>query len=112
MFALKQKRLLQLSHLLSCRCLIYSLRLLSASIAIQAIRNKGRAVLVTSPRRKRNFAAVLTTLLAHSGHRTLLIDADFENPHTHDQFKLSDPCGLVTDQGQPLSFIMKTAHPH
>lgn len=112
LFGFEQKRLLQLRPPLFFRGQMKSLRLLSASIAIQAVRNKACTLLVTSPRRKRSFAAVLTTFLAHSGHRTLLIDADFENPQVHDQIKLSGPCSIVSNQGLDLSFIMKTAHPH
>jgi non-specific protein-tyrosine kinase len=111
MFSFEQKRLLQLRPPL-LRWRIETLRLLAASIGAPSIRDKGRVVLLTSSRRKRRFAAVLATLLAYNGHRTLLIDADFEKPWVHEQIKLSGSCDIVTNKGLQLSFISKTMHPH
>lgn len=105
-----QKRLLRSSPLLF-RWRMKALRQQCASIGALAIRGKGPTILLTSPRKKRNFAAILATLLACNGHKTLLIDADFQKPHLHRQIGLTDPCEIVTDTGRPLSFIWKTSHP-
>jgi len=92
---------------------IEALRLLSASIGAPGIRKGGYTVLLTSPRKKRSFAIVLARLLARNGQRTLLIDADFDHPHLHQQMKLD---GLyddkVTNNGFPISFIIKSTQSH
>jgi capsular polysaccharide biosynthesis protein len=108
-FNFEQKRLL----FPVLRKRIEALRLLCATIAAPAIRKKGYTVLLTSPRKKQSFATVPARLLAHNGQRTLLIDADFEHPHLHQQMKLD---GLyndkVTNNGLSLSFIIKASQPH
>lgn len=111
MFSFEQKRLLQ-SHSMIFRWRIKLLRLLCASIGASVVNHKGHTLLLTSPRRKRHLAAVLATFLAYNGHRTLLIDANFEQPYLHKQIKLSGPCNLITESGLFLSFIRKTALPH
>ncbi len=113
MFSFEQKRLLQLRPVpVILRRRMKSLRLLCASIGASAVKYKGHTVLLTSPRRKRSFAAVLATFLAYNGHQILLIDANFKQPYLHEQIKLSAPCKLVTDGGLLLSFIGQATMPH
>lgn len=112
-YSFEQKRLLQLQPpLFSWR--LAPARLASAQIGARATREIGHTVLLTSPRRKRNFAAVLATMLAHNGHQTLLIDANFAHPDPNGQIrqiKLTSPSDFVTSGGLPMSFIKRTAHP-
>ena len=111
MFRFEQERLLQLQrHFFSWR--MTPLRLVCASIGASVTRDKAHTVLLTSPRRKRIFAAILATLLANSGHRTLLIDADRENSHLDEQIKQIGPCDMITNKGLQLSFVKKTTHSH
>jgi hypothetical protein len=85
-----------------------ALRLLCGSLGVPALRAGGHTIFLTSPRKKRCFATVLATLLAHNGHRTLLIDADFERPTVQEQVELAEPANLTTVSGVPLPFIYKT----
>src|SRR5258708_20878078 len=111
MFRFEQERLLQLQRLFfSWR--MTPLRLVCASIGASVTRDKAHTVLLTSPRRKRRFAAFLATLLANSGHRILLIDADRENSHPDEQIKQIGPCDMITNKGQRLSFLKNTTHSH
>jgi len=111
MFRFEQERLLQLQRLFfSWR--MTPLRLVCASIGASVTRDKAHTVLLTSPRRKRRFAAFLATLLANSGHRILLIDADRENSRPDEQIKQIGPCDMITNKGQRLSFVKKTTHSH
>jgi len=111
MFRFEQERLLQLQRLFfSWR--MTPLRLVCASIGASVTRDKAHTVLLTSPRRKRRFAAFLATLLANSGHRTLLIDADRENSRLDEQIKQIGPCDMITNKGLQLSFVKKTTHSH
>lgn len=113
MFGFEKKRLLQLQPVPDIfRWRMNSLRLLCASIGSLAVKYKGHTVLLTSPRRKRDFAATLATLLAYNGHQTLLIDANFAQPCLHDQIKLSDPYKQVTNGGLLFPFIRKAVLPH
>lgn len=107
----KQRRLLESQPLFFHRQM-NALRLWSTAIGAPAMKHKGYTLLLTSPRRKRNLAAVLATFLARTGHRTLLIDADFKNPRLHEQVKPVGTCDIVTSKGWPLSFIKKTENPH
>lgn len=107
----EQKRLLTLRPLLFSQR-IEPVRLLCAVFGALAVKNSGHTMLLTSPRRKRNFAAVLATLLAHSGHQTLLIDANYDKPDIHQQIRPSRPCDLITPEGVPLSFIYKAEQSH
>lgn len=85
-----------------------ALRLLCGSLGVPALKTGGHTIFLTSPREKRFFATVLATLLAHNGHRTLLIDADFERPTTQEQVALAEPANLTTPGGVPLPFIYTT----
>lgn len=89
---------------------IKPLRLLCSSLSAIAGRSKGHTILLSSPCRKRSFAALLATFLAHKGHKTLLVDADFGQPGLHKQVQITGPCTLRTQDDQPLSFVRQTAH--
>lgn len=91
---------------------ITRLRVICAAIGTLATREKGNTILLTSPRKKRNLAAILGTTLAYNGYRTLLIDLDFQQPTLHEQIKRSGPCDLATNSGIPLNFISKTDSSH
>ena len=107
----EQKRLLQLrSPFLHWR--VEALRLVCNLIGAPSVKDKGHMVLLTSPRKKCNFAPLLATFLALNGYQTLLIDADFESPGLHNKIKLGDPLNIATNKGLPLSFIKKSALPH
>jgi capsular polysaccharide biosynthesis protein len=110
-FDLEQKHILHLRPT-SFRQQVNSLRLLSASIGAKALKDKGHVLLLTSPQKKRNCAADLARALAQDGYRTLLINADFENPSLDEQIKQVGPCDMITNKGLPLSFIRKTVHSH
>jgi len=91
---------------------ITRLRVICAAIGTLATREKGNTILLTSPRKKRDLAAILGTTLAYNGYRTLLIDLDFQQPTLHEQIKRSGPCDLATNSGIPLNFISKTDSSH
>lgn len=105
------------THLLQLRQPSFSRRITAlltvcAWISIPAMRNKGYTILLTSPQRKRRFAAILASLVAHNGLQTLLIDADSENSYLNAQLRQIGPCNIVTKRGLQLSFVNKTDHPH
>ncbi len=111
MFRFEQERLLQLQrHFFSWR--MTPLRLVCASIGASVTRDKAHTLLMTSPRTKQRFAAIVATLLANSGLRTLLIDADSENSSLDEQIKQIGPCDMITNRGLQLSFVKKTTHSH
>lgn len=111
MFKFEQQHLLQLQRLFfSWR--MTPLRLACASIGASVIRDKAHTVLLTSPCQKQRLAAIMATLLANSGHRTLLIDADSENSYLDEQIKQTGPSDLLTSRGEQLSFVKKTTHSH
>jgi hypothetical protein len=111
MFRFEQERLLQLQrHFFSWR--MTPLRLVCASIGASVTHDKAHTVLLTSPQRKQKLAAIVATLLANSGRRTLLIDADCENSGLDEQIKQTGPCDMITDKGLQLSFVKKTTHSH
>jgi len=83
-------------------------QVICASIGASAMREKGHTVLLTSPLKKRKFAATLATSLALNGYRTLLIDLDFQNPTLHQQIRRTGPGEFVTSNGLPLTFVNKT----
>lgn len=91
---------------------ITALLTLCAWISMPAMRNKGYTILLTSPQRKRRFAAILASFVAHNGLQTLLIDADSENSYLNAQLRQIGPCNIVTKRGLQLSFVNKTDHPH
>ncbi len=109
-FRFEEKRLLQLRPLLF-QWRMKALLLLCSSIGAPAMRDNGYTVLVTSPRKRHNFTAILAILVAHSGFKTLIVDADFDNPRLHQQIRLTDPYSERTQKGLDLSFIRKTAYP-
>ena len=76
-----------------------ALLLLCSSIGAPAMRDNGYTVLVTSPRKRHNFTAILAILVAHSGFKTLIVDADFDNPRLHQQIRLTDPYSERTQKG-------------
>ncbi len=87
---------------------ITRLQVICAAIGTMATREKGNTVLLTSPRKKRNLAAILGSTLARNGYRTLLIDLDNEQPTLQQQVKRTGPCELITNSGIPLNFISRT----
>lgn len=109
-FRFEQKRLLQLRPPLF-QWRMKALLLLCTSIGAPAMRDSGYTVLVTSPRKRHSFTAILAILVAHSGFKTLIVDADFDNPRLQQQIRLTDPCSERTQRGMDLSFIRKTAYP-
>lgn len=62
------------------------------------------------------FAANFATVLAQTGARTLLVDADMRKPSVHKAFKLHSPSGLATflenETPNPDDFIHKTEVPN
>lgn len=62
------------------------------------------------------FAANFATVLAQTGARTLLVDADMRKPSVHRAFKLHSPSGLATflqnETPNPDDFIHKTEVPN
>jgi capsular polysaccharide biosynthesis protein len=109
-FRFEQTRLLQLRPLLF-QWRMKALLLLCTSIGAPAMRDNGYTVLVTSPRKRHNFTAILAMLVAHSGFKTLIVDADFDNPRLPQQIRLTDPYNERTQRGFDLSFIRKTVYP-
>ncbi|HEU5226774.1 MAG TPA: Wzz/FepE/Etk N-terminal domain-containing protein [Ktedonobacteraceae bacterium] len=107
----EQQHLLNLDNMLFKRR-IKPLRLLGATMSALAARNQGHTVLLTSPSQKRNFAALLAAFQAYSGLKTLLIDADFEKPHLHEQIQQQGPSPLLTTDGKQLSFVSETTQPN
>jgi len=89
-----------------------ALRSLCGALGVAAVRASGHTILLTSPQKKRHFAALLTTLLAYNGHRVLLIDADFGQPSAREQVQITEPAHLVTLSGKALPFICETTIPH
>lgn len=87
---------------------ITRLQVICAAIGTMATREKGNTILLTSPRKKRNLAAVLGNTVARNGYRTLLIDLDYQHPTLHQQIKRTGPCDLITNSGIPLNFISRT----
>lgn len=110
-FRFEEARLLQLRPLLF-QWRMKALLLLCSSIGAPAMRDNGYTVLVTSPRKRHNFTVILAMLLAHTGFKTLIVDADFDNPRLHQQIRLTDPYNERTQQGLDLAFIRKTTYPH
>ncbi len=49
-------------------------------------------------------------LLARSGHRTLLIDADFYHPSLHEQLQFNGTTPLITSNERVLSCVKQTTH--
>lgn len=109
-FRFEQKRLLQLRPLLF-RWRMKALLLFCTSIGAPAMRDNGYTVLVTSPSKRHNFTAILAIIVAHTGFKTLLVDADFDNPRLQKQIRLTDPYDERTQRGFDLSFIRKTVYP-
>lgn len=105
-FGFEQRRLLQSQPILF-RWRMNALRLFCGAIGAPAIRQKGYTVLLTSPRKRRGLAAVLATFLAHSGFKTLLIDAHFKHPILHEQIKRVGTSEMITSKGRLLSFVFK-----
>lgn len=107
----ERKFLLEMDHMLFKKR-IKPLRLLGATISALATRSKGHTVLLTSPRKKRDFAALLATFQAYNGLKTLLIDADFEKPALHRQIQEAGSSTLTTTGGKQLSFVSETTQPN
>lgn len=103
----EQKRLLQKQKpLFFWRTTTF--QVICASIGAYAMLEKGHTVLLTSPRKKRKFAAALGTSLALNGYSTLLIDLDFQQPTLHQQIRRTGPSEFVTGSGMALTFVNKT----
>ncbi len=107
----EQELLLAMDHLLFKKR-IKPLRLLGATMSALASKSKGHTVLLTSPRQKRDFAAMLAAFQAYNGLKTLLIDADFEKPGLHERIREIGPSILTTAGGRLLSFVSETAQPN
>ncbi len=90
---------------------VNDVRVACAMIGAPAIMTQGYTILLTSPRRKRNFASTLASILASNGYSSLLIDLDFNHPTLQDHVRLVGPSNLHTEKGTLLSFISKTANP-
>ena len=111
MFRFEQERFLQLQQPFSSWRMT-PLRLVCASIGASVTRDKAHTVLLTSARKKQRLAAVMATLLAQSGYRTLLIDADGEHSRLDEQIQRIGPSEMITANGRHLSFVKKTTHSH
>lgn len=109
-FRFEQTRLLHLQPLLF-QWRMRALLLLCSTVGAPAMRDNGYTILVTSPRKRHNFSAIMAIIVAHSGFKTLIVDADFDNPRLQQQIRLSDPYNERTQQGFDLSFIRKTTYP-
>jgi hypothetical protein len=110
LFGAEQKRLVfSQSILFTSR--IRQLRLLCATLSALAHKKPGYTLLLTSPKKKRRFATVMAMFLARKGMKTLLIDADFDNPGLHKQVNIEGPAHLFALSGSPLPFIGKTTQP-
>lgn len=107
----EQRFLLEMDHMLF-RKRIKPLRLLGATMSALAARSQGHTVLLTSPRQKRDFAALLAAFQAYNGLKTLLIDADFEQPDLHERIQEVGPSTLTTAAGKQLSFVSETTQPN
>lgn len=108
LFSFEQKRLLQLQSL-ARRGRMKALRMGCDIIGAEAMREKGSTLVLTSPTKKRRFAPILATLLASAGHKTLLIDADWQNPLSYQgALKPVAMFDVTTSRGVPLSFIRRT----
>ncbi|HZU70018.1 MAG TPA: hypothetical protein VFA09_22295 [Ktedonobacteraceae bacterium] len=91
---------------------VTQLQVICAAIGTMATREKGNTILLTSPRKKRELAAILGSTLARNGYRTLLIDLDHEQPALQKQIRRTGPCELITNSGMPLNFINRTDDEH
>ncbi|MHB8596654.1 MAG: hypothetical protein ACYDER_07570 [Ktedonobacteraceae bacterium] len=109
-FRFEQTRLLHLRPILF-QWRMKALLLLCSTIGAPAMRDNGYTVLVTSPHKRHNFTAILAIIVAHTGFKTLIVDADFDNPRLQQQIRLSDPYNERTQKGFDLSFIRKTTYP-
>ncbi|MDQ2714027.1 MAG: AAA family ATPase [Chloroflexota bacterium] len=108
----EQRRLLQ-SRRIPFMGRIKSLRLLSASVSATALKSQGaHTVLLTTPHKKWRFAAPFAMFLANKGHKTLLIDADFDHPTLHAQLPSAGPLNTTTPSGRLLSFVNRTTQPN
>jgi chain length determinant protein tyrosine kinase EpsG len=76
---------------------------------------KRKVLAVVSPGRREGrswLAANLATVFAHSGERTLLIDADFRQPRQHNMFKLAKQEGLsALLTGRAGAEVIQPIHP-
>jgi capsular polysaccharide biosynthesis protein len=106
-FGSEQKRPLH-KQLLCFNRRLDALRSLCGTLGVAAVQASGHTILLTSPKKKHHFAALLTMLLAYNGHRVLLIDADFEQSIVREQVQITQPAHLVTLSGKALPFICQT----
>ncbi|QBD81747.1 hypothetical protein EPA93_39560 [Ktedonosporobacter rubrisoli] len=89
------------------------LRLLGSAISAGIMRDKGGyTILLSSPRKKRRLATVLASVLAHKGHKTLLVDMDFEHPELHNQLEAEELYTCQTSKGHELSCIRQSTQPN
>lgn len=109
-FNFEQKRLLEARPVLF-RWRLDALRLLCGSLGVRSLKEGNHTILLTSLRQKRRFAGLLATLLARGGYRTLIIEADSDNPYLLEQIHALGPGHLQTGDGIPLPFIAKTTSP-
>jgi hypothetical protein len=82
-----------------------------ALLGTRMIKAPGSIMLLTSPRKKRNFAPMLAAQVAASGNNTLLIDLDFDHPTLQNRLQMTGQCDLLTEQGISFPFIRKTTAP-
>ena len=96
---------------------VEDLRTVRSRLATGWLNGAERNVLaITSPERGEGrswFAANLATVFAHTGIRTLLIDADMRHPQQHQLFNLKNDVGLsALLTGRAGREIAQRVHPH
>jgi protein-tyrosine kinase len=95
---------------------VEALRALRSQLMISWIKVADRKILtIVSPERGEGrswLAANIATLLAQTGKRTLLIDADLRNPRQHSLFNLPDAMGLTEVlTGRAVAQTVHRIHP-
>ncbi len=80
---------------------------LRASLVLSSQGKQAKVLLVTStiPGEGKTFITTnLSSVFAHSGERTLIVDADLRNPNQHRSFDMSTDCGLSAYLGSKIAF--------
>jgi non-specific protein-tyrosine kinase len=90
--------------------IVESYRLLRTNIQYASLDKPLRTLMVTSPgprEGKTVTAANLAVVMAQSGLRVILVDADLRNPSLHDLFNLSNDYGLINAVANP-NYLLST----
>jgi protein-tyrosine kinase len=96
--------------------MIEPLRVLRSQLTLRWNEPGPRILAITSPGRADGrswLAANFATVVAQSGERTLLIDADMRHPRQHELFRLNNTVGLsALLTGRAGREIVRRIHPH